>query len=549
MMMLKKLKFNLFYRCTVIVWLTIKFIYKIYAFQIRTSIWDQKAKENWNALLYKLAKEYREKAEKLGGLLVKVGQFLSTRTDFMPEVFIEELAELVDKVPPMPYDYAKTVLEEEWGTELDTHLKAIKKKSIASASIGEVYRGMLLDGTEVAIKVRRYRIDEVFHKDFISLRIVFWILRHFTGLSKKADLKALYQELVLVMDRELDFEQELEFGNYFYERYKDNPNIRIPVYYEELSTDKVLVMEWIRGVKVTDLDFYKRHQIDKNHTTKVIFDFYMDQFLKPGKFHADPHAGNILIGENGQVAIIDFGMVGEIKKQDIEQFKILVQGFIIENYDIVVDALDKMNFLLPHADKKTLKKIVKETVEMYTDGSLKNLDAKAMNQINDEINYIMKEEAIQLPADYAYLLRAVSIVVGIIFAINPNIDIIKWAKPLIKDWFGRRSIVESITKQYVKNASEPLLSYPRALLNFLESGEKDREWDKEKSYIHLRHQFYLLLEVLSFIIIVVGVAVLTYGMHFDLIYYFVVGIVIGTIFSALLIITLVAHYRFIRSRK
>ncbi|WP_156290184.1 ABC1 kinase family protein [Oceanobacillus salinisoli] len=546
---MNRLKYNFIYRFTVIVWMVIRFIVQIYFFHFRNTIWDEKAKTKWNALLVKMAKEYRVKAERLGGILIKGGQFLSTRTDFMPDVFIKELTELVDHVSPMPYKYAKDLLEEEWGTSLDTHVKAIKKSSIASASIGEVYRAMLKDGTVVAIKVQRYRIDEIFHKDFIALRMVFWILKVFTGFGKRADLKAIYRELVMVMDRELDFEQELQFAQYFKERYQEKMDIHIPKYYERLSTKKVLVMEWIEGAKITDTVFIKRHQIDVEYATKVIFDFYMDQFLRAGKFHADPHAGNIMIQENGRVAILDFGMVGEIKQKDIEHFKLFVQGFIIENYDMVVDALYKMNFILPNADKRKLKRVIEETIEIYSNGSLKNLDAKVMKHINEEINMIIKDEAIQLPANYAYLLRAVSIIAGVIFAINPQLDIIKWAKPKIKDWFGRKSIVESVTKQYAKNAAEPLLSYPRALLTFLESGERDRKWDKEKHYMDLKHQFYLLLEIISFIMVVTGIFICLYGLSMGMEMTGIIGLIVTGIFTVLVGIIIMFHYRLIRHKR
>ena len=547
---MKSIKYNLIYRSIVIVWMAIKFIFQIYYFYFRHSIWNNKTKYKWNRLLAKMAKEYRVKAERLGGVLIKVGQFLSTRTDFMPDVFIRELTELVDHVPPMPFDYAEKMLKQEWGTTtIDTHLKSITKSSIASASIGEVYRAVLKDGTAIAIKVRRKRIEEIFHKDFIALRMVFWILKVFTNFGKKADLKALYSELVLVMDRELDLKQELEYGKYFKERYKDNSAIHIPFYIESLSTDKVLVMEWIDGAKITDISFMKAHRINIEQTTKVLFDFYMDQFMNPGKFHADPHAGNILMQKDGTIAIIDFGMIGEIKKQDTEQFKILVQGFIIDNYDIVVDALDKMNFLLPNAERKKLKKVIKETVELYQNGSLKNFNSQTMEKLMEEIKVIIKDQPIQLPADYAYLIRAIAIVVGILFTINPETDIIKWAKPKIKDWFGVGTIIKSITKQYAKNASEPILSYPRALLGFLESGEKNRTWDKEKEYYRLRHHFYLLIESISFIMVIIGIMSAVYGFSIGLTGIGIIGLSLTGIFLIIINIILVMHYRMIRSRK
>ncbi|WP_087973679.1 ABC1 kinase family protein [Oceanobacillus rekensis] len=547
--MRKLFKYNILYRSTIIIWLAVKFIIKIYYFNFNNKIWDRKTVQKWDNMLYHMAVEYRKKAERLGGVLIKLGQFLSTRTDFLPEVFIKELDGLVDRVPPMPYETALSSIEKEWGTTIYEPLADIGDSAIASASIGDVYRGTLKDGTPVAIKVRRHRIEEVFHKDFIALRIVFWILKVFTAFGKKADLNSLYKELVHVMNRELDYEQELEFGEYFSDRYKDNEDIHIPTYYNHLCTEKVLVMEWVDGAKITDTLFMQQHHINIEKTTKNLFDHYIDQFLNPGKFHADPHAGNILIKKDGTIAIIDFGMVGEIKKEDTEQFKLLVQGFIIDNYDIVLSALDKMNFILPNADRKKLKKVIKETVDMYSDGSLKNIDSKVMSQLNEDISLIVKDQPIQLPANYAYLLRAVSIVVGILFTIYPEMDVKKWAIPKIKKWFGRRSIVESVTRQYVKNLTEPIEAYPRALLNFLENGVKDRKWDKEKHHVQMKHQFYLLVEVLSFMMILTGAATTIWGFSIETNGMAVIGLVLAGIFLFLLNLVFINHYRMIRSRK
>lgn len=547
--MRKLFKYNFLYRYLVIVSLTLKFIFRIYLFLFIHSVWDEQTNEKWNILLAKLARDYRKKAERLGGVLIKVGQFLSTRKDFLPDVFIEELSELVDHVPPMPFEYAEKILQEDWGENIYEHMNYIKKESVASASIGEVYYGVLNNGNEVAIKVRRHRIEEIFHKDFVAMRMVFWILKVFTTFGKKADLKALYNELVTVMERELDYKKEVEFGKYFKERYADMENIHIPEFYEEYSTKRVIVMEWIHGEKITNAAFYREHRLNRQVISKALFDFYVDQFLNPGKFHADPHAGNILLQQDGTVAIIDFGMVGEIKKQDTEYFKLLVQGFIIDNYDIVVDALDKMNFLLPNADKKKIKEVMRDAVELYSDGSLKNLNSQTINQLFDEVTEMVQEQPIQLPADYAYLLRAISIVVGILFAINPDIDIVKWGKDRIRDWFGKSSIIESVAKQYVKNATDPLLSYPRALLNFLESGERDRVWDKEKFHIKMKHQYYLLLETFSFIMVVLGIIIGIYSFSMDAVFIRYFGWSIAGIFFILLNILLLFHRRMIKSKK
>jgi len=309
-------------------------------------------------------------------------------------------------------------------------------------------------------------------------------------------------------------------------------------------------MEWVDGAKITDLDFLQRHRIDVEKTSKTIFDFYIDQFLNPGKFHADPHAGNILIDEHGTIIVLDFGMVGEIKRKDTEDFKLLVQGFIIDNYEIVIEALDRMDFILENADKEKLKKVLEDTVEMYQNQSFKELDSHVLSQILDEVTVIINEQPIQMPANYVYLMRAIAIIIGILFAINPKTDIVSWIKPKIKDWFGRKSIVESVVKQYGKTyVTDPILSFPRAWLNYLESGDKDREWDKEKHYINLKHQFYLLLEGLSFMMVSIAFGFGLYGIHMSY-----TGLIIGSFSAAfvfILVVTffIIKHYRMIRKRR
>jgi predicted unusual protein kinase regulating ubiquinone biosynthesis (AarF/ABC1/UbiB family) len=501
-------------------------------------------------MLGKIAREYRSKSEKLGGVLIKVGQFLTTRADILPESFIQELGNLVDRVKPMERGLALEIIEREWGKPARTYLQDLHEKPVASASIGEVYKGKLKDGSDVAVKVQRHRIQEAFYKDFISLRVVFWMVKVFTSFGKKADLNSLYTEMITVMERELDYNQELEYSNYFKERFHQYDNIHIPHYYDALSTEKVLVMEWMNGHKITDTAFLQKHQIDVEKTSKIIFDFYIDQFLNPGKFHADPHAGNILIDEKGTIIVLDFGMVGEIKRKDTEDFKLLVQGFIIDNYDIVIEALDQMNFILENADKEKLKKVLEDVVEMYQNQSLKELDSHGLSQIIDEVMEMINEQPIQMPANYVYLMRAVAIITGILFVINPKTDIVSWIKPKIKDWFGRKSIVESVVKQYGKTyVTDPILSFPRAWLNFLESGDKDREWDKEKHYINLRHQFYLLLEVVSFMMVLTAFGFGLYGVHMNS-----AGIMIGGFSAAFVFVVLVSffiikHYRMIRRRR
>ncbi|WP_430790089.1 ABC1 kinase family protein [Virgibacillus flavescens] len=534
-------KFNVLYRCTVIVWMVFKFICQITFFHVRHHIWDERTKLKWNEMIAKQAREYSETAVKLGGVLIKVGQFLSTRADFMPEVFINELTGLVDRVPASSFTYARTLMEKEWDGDIYNHLQEIEETPVASASIGQVYKGKLMNGKEVAIKVQRYRVHDIFHMDFKAMKLVFWMIRILTNFGKKADLNALYRELIYVMDRELDFEQELAFGNYFKERYKSNPSIHIPGYINALCTKEVLVMEWIEGAKITDLAYMNKHNINVQQSAKTLFDFYLDQFLHDGNFHADPHAGNILVQQDGTIVIIDFGMVGDVKKQDTRYFKQIIQSLITNDYDKVVQVLDEMNFVLPNADREKLKRMIIQAIEMYQNGAFTKMDAHTMDMIKDDIRIFVKEQPIQLSADYAYLGRALSIVFGLLISIYPEVDIEKWAKPKVKEWIGGKGFTDSIYKQVAKDATKPILSFPKAMLGWLENGERDRAWQREKQQTKLMHHFYIFIEMLSFILLMGGIYAGIYVNEVN-------GFVVTGIFSVILGILLIKHYRMIRYR-
>ncbi|MEC3882988.1 AarF/UbiB family protein [Halobacillus sp. HZG1] len=506
----KRLKYISIYRISIIVWMALKFLIQIFWFEKRHRIWDQDTKRKWEEMLAKQAEEYRRKAVLLGGLLIKFGQFLSSRGDLLPQSFIKELEGLVDRVEPVPFKYSKQTMEEDWNAPLDEYLSNIKEDSIASASIGEVYKAHLKDGTPVAVKVQRYRVRDTFRMDFKALKIVFWMLNKFTVYGKKADLPALYREVVRVISNELDFTMELQNGNHFKKRFADFEDVYIPDYYSDLSTKRVLVMEWIEGTKITDLSFIKKNNIDREKIARTLFDLCVEQFLYAGMFHSDPHPGNLMLKEDGTVVVIDFGMVGEIKKEDANSIRKMIQGFILDDYDRVIESLQEMDFLLPDADTEKVKKLLKQTTDMYLDGNFDKLDAHMMNDMLGDLQEFVKEQPIQLPADYAFLGRATSIIVGVLTSVYPQIDLIKWGRPVIKEWMSGEASSFSLYKEIAKETARPLLSLPRALVEYLEDGDKEREWKSYHQKNHLFHQYYLFYTFLSLVIAGIGAVSLYY---------------------------------------
>ena len=241
------------YRIFIIVTMSMKFFLQVYFFK-RRHRGDTSAKTamKWERLVTKQAKEYNKKALALGGLMIKVGQFLASRADIMPPSFLAELEGLTDRVPPVKPKDAMAVLEEDWGREVTEVLDWISPEAVASASIGEVYKGILPTGEAVAIKIQRPNIARIIAIDFKAVRIVIWLAKKFTSFTKQLDFDLLYREMQEVLLPELHFLQEMQNGKNFQARF---PNTRIPRYFEAYSTDRVLVMEWVESSRISNTAF------------------------------------------------------------------------------------------------------------------------------------------------------------------------------------------------------------------------------------------------------------------------------------------------------
>lgn len=202
---------NRYYRIFVIVLMTVRFFVEVWWFHRK---YRGRSREEtahaWEALVARQARRYKQTALKLGGLLIKMGQFLSTRADIMPRAFTTELSDLTDRVPAIPWEISRAVLEQELNQPVDRIFSELSAQPVASASIGEVYRGRLLNGAEVAVKVQRAGIEKIIDADFAATRVVVRLAKRFAGWAKTMDLDALYQELSRTISRELDFRKEYE---------------------------------------------------------------------------------------------------------------------------------------------------------------------------------------------------------------------------------------------------------------------------------------------------------------------------------------------------
>ncbi|RBP03348.1 putative unusual protein kinase regulating ubiquinone biosynthesis (AarF/ABC1/UbiB family) [Rossellomorea aquimaris] len=406
--------------------LALSIVVRVYWYRIRgKSQWEKEK------LWERIGKEFKETLFELNGVLIKVGQLLSIREDLLPRGFINQVQDLVDHVPPSPWEEIEKVLEREWDSSVTTKVQAIDQEAVASASIGEVYKATLLDGKQAAIKVQRPEIPSLVKTDFRSLSIIIWFARRFAPVPKGfIDFKMLYQELKQVIEQELDFSKEMNTAVSFKQRFKDHPNVKIPAMYPELCTDKVLVMEWVDGVRLNDRKAFESYGLDGQKLAQELFRLFLPQWLEPGIFHADPHAGNILLQPDGTFVLLDYGMIGEISKRDSTHFQDLLEGILLKNFRKAAEALSQLGFLLPDASPKTIEPVLKEFVTLDME-QFKQMD---LISVKKEINEMVKSLPVQVPTRFIFLGRSFATIEGLVHTLSPDEETLDVVKPAFMDW-------------------------------------------------------------------------------------------------------------------
>lgn len=488
------------YRIIRIVWMSIVFFVQVTSFQRRyRGRFTPAVNAKWEQLVTRQARIYKKTALELGGLMIKLGQFLSARADIMPPSFLEELEGLTDQVTPVPTADALAVLDDEWDMDHREILKEMSDVPIASASIGEVYKARLNDGTEVAVKIQRPNIERILRADFKAIKIVIWLAKRFTNFNKQIDFDLLYLEMTDVIGAELNFLQEMKNGRNFSERFPNMEGVRFPVYFDEYTTRRVLVMEWIEGVRITDTAFLEEHSIDRKELSVRLFLLFLEQVLEGGQFHADPHSGNLMVQEDGTLVLIDFGMVVTISPTEADSMFLIVEGILFKQYDRVLDGLEQLKFLLPDADRTLLATAIERVVKAYESDDLNDMNGFVVERLLEDLMQIVRTQPVQMPAQFAFLGRAVSVFVGVLHILDPDVDLLGLGKERVTEWAKYKTGIGGGKRLSRKDLSNAALSaigkvrdLPPRIYSFLDEPKKMREYterrDKERDRQRVRLQ-------------------------------------------------------------
>jgi predicted unusual protein kinase regulating ubiquinone biosynthesis (AarF/ABC1/UbiB family) len=393
-------------------------------------------------VLIKVLVAFRQTALQLGVLMIKLGQFLSTRADLLPEQALAVLTSLQDEVPAEPFSHVESVIEVELGKPIEQIFSYIEPEATAAASLGQVHKAVLAStDEEVAVKVQRPGIDQLVRMDLRSLKFVIRVITRFVDTSNFIDLKGVYREFERTAYEEIDFINEAANCRRFKEMFKDDPIIYIPAVYKDYTTRRVLVLEWINGIKINDYAALEAAGIDRLEVANRTVQAYFHQFFDEGFFHADPHPGNIFVkrgppGSGPIIEFVDFGMVGSLSSSTRGLLKELFLSFLTRDTEAMVQGLSQLGFIGKGANTAALERGLALMLEQYygmTLGEVRELDFPA---VADEIGKLLYGQPFQIPAQFTFTGRAMSALVGVSTGLAPDFNFIDVAAPYARRFMG-----------------------------------------------------------------------------------------------------------------
>ncbi|MCC6824521.1 MAG: AarF/ABC1/UbiB kinase family protein [Acidobacteria bacterium] len=377
----------------------------------------------------------KNKLIKLGPTFIKMGQSMGTRADLLPLPFVKELGTLVDQVPPFPNEVAHSIIERELGRKITDIFSEFDAEPMAAASLGQVYRARLNSGDEVAVKVQRPNLEHTIAGDIVILKRVARFAERFPQLNENADWVGMLREFDATIHEEMDYVAEGHNAERFRDSFRDWANIHVPAIHWEAVSKRVLTMEFIRGIKVTDLDEQARRGVSPAKVNRLLIKTYLKQLLEDGFFHADPHPGNLLVMDDGRLAFFDFGMVGRIAP-DL-QSKMIDAFFHVVGKDpagIAQDLID-LDFLKPGTPQATVKPVVERMFEFHFNLKLKDVNFK---ELAYDLADVIYDYPFRLPSNFTYIMRALMTLEGIGIITDPEFNFFETAKPYAKEFMLRR---------------------------------------------------------------------------------------------------------------
>lgn len=475
----------------------------------------------WNTHTRKIFEEdfnirIRLAMEELGPTFIKLGQLLSNRADIIPHEMRRELVKLQDEVPPEPINVINK-LRTSLNIEASDHFTHIDDVPIAAASIGQVYRAVLRNGDKVVIKVRRTGVQEIVYADLDFIQDLVRLLRKKYEVIQKINLYEIVQSFASALTDELSFTNELNNIERFRRNFKGNGQVYVPKVYREFSNDELLCMEYIDGIKLNDIAGLQQYGLSSAATLQRCLDLYLEQVLQHGFFHADPHPGNVLVNDRGQVVFIDFGSMGFMIPRDRDIIERMVINFLMNDAKDLIRNIKRLAVLHHIHDERQLERDAYEIFQMIEENALEDIDISVMLR---KLNKVLQYNNILLP-DFVYiLLRGVSILEGTGRQLDARLNIPESIKPFAKKIAQDKMSSDYLKKKLLEKSKfikEVLTEVPEDMIAVLEKVKSDKlsfnhrihDFDRMQLILHrIGNKFLLSILAMTF---GVGASILAHG--------------------------------------
>ncbi len=366
----------------------------------------------------------------LGPSFIKLAQLLSSRPDLITSEYANEFKKLQDEVPPFDFQNAKKIIEEEIGKPLQSIFLDFTNIPIAAASIAQVHKAVLLDGSSVVIKVQRPEIKEIIESDLNILNTIARLLLKYIPESRFFNPIGIVEEFSKTIVKELDFLMESRNCMRMRNDFQNNPNVYIPKIYPKYTTEKVLVMERIEGVRIDDIEAIDAMKLDRKRLAKIGIDAYFRQILEKGFFHADPHPGNILVRHDGVICFLDFGIVGRVSDELKEMMANTFMAIMERDFDHLIDQYVELGIVPEDIDIESFRREFKTDIRDL----LEPLYGLKLQQINftqyvETLIRLATKYNLKIPSDLLLINKTLLILENLARQLNPDLDFIAEAEP------------------------------------------------------------------------------------------------------------------------
>ncbi len=401
------------------------------------------------------AERLRLAIEELGPTFIKLGQMLSLRSDLIPDIFVSEFRKLQDEVPPFPDYEVQEIIQSQLGSPVDKLFRSFSNKPIAAASIAQVHRAVTFNNEQVAVKVQRPNIKEIIETDLDILFNLAYLAEKYIPSSKDYNPLEIVKEYSINIKKELDFFNERRNIDLFRKIFREDGTVYILKVYPDLSSDRVLTMEYINGIKASEIKKLESTGLDRKTIAINGAEFILKQIFEHGVFHADPHPGNIFILENNIIAPLDYGMIGYIDDEMKEEMGIALSAFMKKDVDKLVKIFINIKILDDDSiDLMSFRHDLKNIVNYYYNISLSQIN---IGKIFNELMEVIRKYHVNIPPDFVLMAKALITVENFGKNLYPDFEIISHIEPFLK----RLMIQKLDPRKNLKDSLETLEDYSR----------------------------------------------------------------------------------------